>query len=153
MMPLDEVVFDIRARNGEWCMAPYPGHPRGCPNYPACVKEHPNFKTLPPRKWFALVEDFDLKAHAEKMKAAHPDWTERQARCVLYWQNGVRKRLSEKALKEYRPLEGDILLTIPEACGVNVFATMAQHGLILKKNPDVVHKIMLIGKIGGNKDG
>lgn len=147
MIPLETIVYDERARNGVWCRAPYPGHTKGCPNFPDCVKQHPDFKTLPDREWFAVVEDFDLKAHAERIKAKHPGWSERQARNVLYWQNGVRRQLRDKALKEYQPLSGDILLTIPEACGVNVFATMTKHGLVLKKNPDTVHKIMLIGKV------
>lgn len=144
-IPLTEVVYDKRARDGTWCCLPYPNHPKGCPNFPKCMKDRPDFKTLPNKKWIAVLEKFDLKAHAERMKEKHPKWSERQARCVLYWQNSLRKRLREKAMKLYYPLRGDIFLDIPEANGINVFATMAKHGIYLRTDPDLVYKIMLVG--------
>jgi len=141
-----KVAYDKRARDGTWCTLPYPGHPRGCPNYPDCVNSRPDFKTFSGYEWYAVVEPFDLKAHADKMHRKHPHWTERQCKNVLYWQGAVRKRLKEKARKFLNPLMGDVLLDIPEASGVNLFKTMAQVGLYLKANPDFVYKIMLIGK-------
>lgn len=155
IIPLQDVIFDIRSRNGTWCMLSYPGHPHGCPNFPDCMRERPSFKTYQGYKWYAVLEEFDLTEHAEKMKEKHPGWSDRQARCVLYWQNGVRKRLRDKA-KAFCYSKDDIILDIPEANGVNVFATMAKHGVFLKANPDQVIKIMLVGKIdrqyGGQED-
>jgi hypothetical protein len=92
-------------------------------------------------RWVAIIETFDLKAHAEKMKAKHPHWSERQCRNPLYWQGGVRKRLREKAEK----LNGDIILDIPEACGVEVFETMKLVGINLERKPDIVKKVMFVG--------
>jgi len=155
ILPLQVVIYDERARDGTWCMAPYPNHPRGCPNFPKCCESRPDFKEFEGYDWLAVIEEFDLKTHAEKMKEKHPGWTERQARCVLYWQNSVRKRLREKAQGIMYPLMGDILLDVPEACGVNLFATMAKHDIYLKTNPDLVKKIMLVGKVrlnGGQED-
>jgi len=146
IIPLSTVIYDERARDGTWCMAPYPNHPKGCPNFPECCESRPDFKEFEGYDWFAVIADFDLKAHAEKLKEKHPGWSERQARCVLYWQNSIRKKLREKAQGITYPLMGDILLDIPEACGVNLFATMAKHGIYLKTNPDLVKKIMLVGK-------
>ena len=146
-LPLHVVIYDERAKDGTWCKAPYPDHPRGCPNFPKCCEKQPDFKDFEGYDWFAVIEEFDLKAHAEKLKEKHPGWTERQARCVLYWQNSVRKRLREKTAKFAVPLFGDIILEIPEACGVNLFATMAKHDLFLKTNPDIVYKIMMVGKV------
>jgi len=146
IIPLHTVVYDERARDGTWCMAPYPNHPKGCPNFPKCCESRTDFNEYQDYDWFAVVEEFNLKNHAEKMKEKHQGWSERQARCVLYWQNSLRKRLREEVQKFAVPLMGDIILDIPEACGINLFATMAKHDLYLKTNPDMVYKIMMVGK-------
>jgi len=80
------------------------------------------------------------------MKKRHPGWSERQARCVLYWQNSVMKRLREKTKNFASSSDNDIILDCPEASGINLFVTMSKHGIQLKKNPDYVYKIMLVGK-------
>ncbi|MCK9593979.1 MAG: hypothetical protein M0Q91_18415 [Methanoregula sp.] len=140
------IVADPRARNGIWCMNPYDGHPKGCPNFPKCPKMFPNINEIVGNySWYAVVEEYNLREHADKMKLAHPDWSERQCRNLLYWQGGVRKRLREKA-KRYVSA-GDILLEIPEACGINMFMTMQLAGITLERTkPDIVRKVMLIGK-------
>ena len=146
IIPLETVVVDERAREGTWCTLPYPNHPKGCPNFPECCESRPHFNDYQGFNWVAVVEKFDLKTHAETMKAKHPHWTERQCRNLLYWQNGVRSRLRKKSESMTYPLMGDVLLDIPEANGVNLYATMSKHGLFLKSNPDIVYKIMLVGK-------
>jgi len=145
---LKEVIYDERANNGVWCRLPYPDHPRGCPNFPQCPSRYPDFKTLQGYKWFLIIEEFDLASHAEKMKEKHPEWTDRQCRNLLYWQNGVRSRLEVKAKAFYRPLLGDILLEIPEACGVNMFETMSKAGITLqRKHPNYIVKGILVGRL------
>lgn len=146
IIPLNEVSYDPKARDGRWCMLPYPNHPHGCPNFPGCPMDRKDFLDYEGYDWFAVIEEFDLKAHAEKMKEKHPNWTERQCRNLLYWQNGVRSRLKKKAEAHAFPFMGDVILEIPEANGVNVFDTMAKHNLIIERNPDMVHKVMLVGK-------
>lgn len=148
---LEDVVYDIRARDGTWCCLPYPNHPKGCPNFPKCRDKYPDFKTLEGYKWYAIVEEFDLKAHAERMKKKHPNWTPRQCRNPLYWQNGVRKKLRERAIKfcEEKKFLGDnfsILLEVPEASGIDVFATMEKVGLKLERYPNIVRKIIFVGR-------
>ena len=156
MILLNEIVYDERARNGIWCKIPYPDHPKGCPNFPHCPEKYRDFKDYMGYKWYAVIEEFDLATHVEKMKEKHPNWTKRQCRNLLYWQNGVRKRLREKAYRNYHPLQGDVLLEIPEACGVNVFETMSKVGVIFQRSePNYVIKVMLIGKsvlIPGGKE-
>lgn len=144
MIPLEAVVYDPQARDGTWCCSPYPGHPRGCPNFrKGCIGKRPAFATISGAyRWFAVVETFDLKTHAEKMKEKHPGWSDRQCRNPLYWQGAVRANLRKKCLL----CDGDILLDIPEANGINIFETMAKVGVILEKRPDIVRKIMIIGK-------
>jgi hypothetical protein len=127
-------------------MLPYPGHTRGCPNFPKCPREHPDIRKLKGFTWYAVTEEFDLLAHSKKMAKAHPQWTERQCRNLLYWQGGVRKRLKEKALEQFDP-STDVLLEIPEASGVQVFKTMASVGIqIQRSKPGRIIKVMLIGK-------
>lgn len=146
-IPLPEVVYDKRARDGTWCTLPYPGHPKGCKNFPQCPEKYPRFLDIKDTyNWFAVTEEFDLKKHAKKWKERHPNATEKQCRNLLYWQNGVRKRLYNKVLKCINPFNGDIILRIPEACGVDVFKTMEKIGIKLQRNPDYVIKVMLIGK-------
>lgn len=143
-IPLKTVHYDILAR-GAWCKSPYPGHPHGCPNFPQCIRARPDFSMIADKyHWIAVMEVFDLQAHSEKMKLKHPTWTDRQCRNPLYWQGSVRSNLHKKAESFY----GDILLDIPEACGVDVFETMLDAGVILEKvHPSVVRKIMLVGFI------
>lgn len=155
IIPLQDVIYDERARNGVWCQLKYPNHDKGCPNFPKCIECKEDFTIIlkdPLRIiWYAIIQTFDLKSHANKMKRLHPKWTDKQCRCVLYWQNGIRKKLKEEALDfMYQVNEGpdDILLEIPEAHGVNIFATLAKVGIKLKSNPDLVYKVMLVGKHG-----
>lgn len=170
LFKLEEIVLDERAQNGTWCKLPYHGHPNGCPNANGTCTKGISFAKLMPKlgeqintmrthwityQWYAVVEEFDLKNHAAKMKEKHPDWTDRQCRNLLYWQNGVRSRLEKKAKIYRKQLATEPsgfchdwachLIEIPEAHGVNVFETMAKVGVILQRNPDIVKKVMFIG--------
>ncbi len=144
LIELKEVVYDVRAKDGTFCKLPYPRHPHGCPNFPTCILKHQDILKFQGLKWFAVIEPFDRKAHAEKMKLKHPDWSIDQCRCVLYWQKGVVSRLTDKAV-HYRDI-GDILLTVPEASGVHVFDTMAKVGVTLEREANFVQKVMFVGK-------
>lgn len=153
IIPLETVIIDDRARDGTWCKIPYRSNPKGCPNFKkGCTTSRPHFNNYNGFEWYAVVLRFDLKAHAEEMKKKPrkdgTPWSEAQARCILYWQeHKVRKPLRAMAMELYHPLMGDVLLDIPEANGVQVFDTMAKHGLILeRRNPDIIHKVMLVGK-------
>lgn len=144
IIPLDEVIYNENARNGIWCCLPYPGHRRGCPNYPKCIEKRKDFNEYSPLKWYAVVIEFDLKEHASIMRKRHPEWTEKQCRNLLYWQGRIRYQLKRMVNEFKNP--NDIILDIPEACGINLFMTMKKHGLILKPRPDLVRKIMLVGR-------
>lgn len=147
IVPLETVIVEDRARDGTWCTLPYLGHPRGCPNYPKCIESRPPFNEFEGFDWFAVVIKFDLKDHAERMKKKHPKWSERQCRNLLYWQPAVMKALRIRAEQFAFPIFGDVILDLPEANGVQVFDTMAKHGLILERHkPDTIHKVMLVGK-------
>ncbi len=148
MIKLLEVIYDRRARDGTWCRLPYPGHSKGCPNFPRCPSDRIDFLDLSKDfVWFAVIEEFNLAFHEAKMRAAHPNWTEKQCRNLLYWQPKVKAALRQKAYPDYPNRPSDrIVLEIPEASGVNVFETMEVVGIKIDRHPNIVRKVMLIGK-------
>ena len=148
-----KLVFEAQAR-GPWCVLPYPDHPKGCPNFnkkdgcPPRVKRVQEVFDLTRSHWF-IGEQFDMKAHKERMLATHPGWSDRQATCCLYWQGGVRKRLRE-ACKAFTTTTcpGDYVgwSSCPEAMGIDVFSTMQKLNIPLERNPqNTVWKIALAG--------
>lgn len=139
----------INRKTRGWCKLPYPGHLHGCPNFnkkSTCPPKIPfitNVFNLEKSHWFSIVS-FDLKSHKEKMKKKHPDWSERQCACCLYWQGTVRKQLKEVSEAF---LKDDLIYSdCPEAMGINVFETMEKFSIKLERNPqEIVYKIALIG--------
>lgn len=100
-----------------------------------------NGKPVENRSWYT----FDLIHHSEKMRKRHPQWTDRQLKCCLYWQNGVRNRLKKQCETFSGYSSGLIYTLIPEAMGVNVFRTAYKNGIVLRRNPEIVYKIAFIG--------
>lgn len=149
-----EINYASRERiNGRaaWCEMPYPGHKKGCPNYDKCLTlpRIENYFDLDKPHWFAIVT-FDLQAHINRMRYLHPTWSDRQCRCVLYWQNGVKSQLDRFCvnwIKLITPGENMIYHKIPEAMGVNVILTMKRIGQYIETKPkSIVKKVALIGE-------
>ncbi len=146
----NQLRINYKAR--EWCLLPYPDHPKGWPNFgrhQTCPPTAPlveNFIDLQKQLYLIIVE-FDLGLHIRKMIQKHQGWSERQAKCVLYWQSGVNAQLeSECNLFRWSHL-GVVTTRCPEAMGVNVIATAGLVGLPIKVKPsDTVYKIALAGK-------
>ena len=143
------VVVDPAVR--KLCTSAYPGHPRGCPNFgekegcPPQALMIDKLFDLSKRVW-AFWVDFDLSAHRKKMRKKHPTWSRRQLNCCLYWQGTVNKKLRETVGQ--RLLATNRVIYCPEACGVNVTATMETIGVILEWPPvNIVRKIALVGTI------
>lgn len=121
-----------------WCQRPYPGHTSGCPNYGNADRCPPKAPAITDYFDMALPlylvhSEFDLAGHQARMKAAHPKWSDRQCRCVLYWQPASRRQLKERAQYAMRLLGLDAIATVPEAMGVNVYSTAAFAGLKLER--------------------
>uniref|UniRef100_A0A6M3KBC7 Uncharacterized protein n=1 Tax=viral metagenome TaxID=1070528 RepID=A0A6M3KBC7_9ZZZZ len=145
----NKLVIDYRAR--EWCKMPYPDHPKGCPNYdkkegcPTSVQLVEDYFDLTKDHYFVVVQ-FDLGSHIEKMKGKHPKWSDRQARCVLYWQGSVNKILKEECKLHTFQQAGLLSNLCPEAMGVNVIKTCKALGLPIKPRPtDTVFKVAMLG--------
>ena len=139
-MPAQQVKIVIDEGVRQLCYQSYPLHPKGCPNYG-------KRETCPPKAKlvneiidisapvYAVWNVFDLASHVEKMKLAHPNWSQRQLNCCLYWQPKARKSLRGELAFFGMGLLGNVILTCPEACRVNVTATMASIGEILEWPP------------------
>jgi hypothetical protein len=149
----NKLIINYRAHeriNGKkaWCELPYPRHKKGCPNYgKSCPLPRVGtvFDLLKPH-WFAIIR-FDLISHIQRMKNLHPGWSYNQCKCVLYWQNGIKKQL-DNICKEFIQIKDKNLIyhKIPEAMGVNVILTMKKIGHPIEIKPkNIIHKIALIG--------
>ena len=135
-----------------YCTIPYPNHPKGCPNFgkhDECPPKAPLVEDVFDfdEKMFFIIEEFNLKAHVEKMKTKHPHWTPRQCKNLLYWQGGVRKRLREKTQNFITWNDPCMIYTLlPEAMGVMVIDTALAVGIPIEKTPEnKVFKISLVG--------
>ncbi len=146
---INNLRINYKAR--EWCKLPYPNHPKGCPNYrrrDTCPDKAPlieDFIDVSKPKILLTVE-FDLGRYIERMRDKHPDWTDRQLRCVLYWQGSVNKEL-RLLIKATFDLNNLLRITsCPEAMGVNVIETARLAGLPVELKPkNRVYKIAIGG--------
>ena len=143
-----KIVIDYRAR--DWCKLPYPDHPLGCPNYglrDTCPPNAPLIKDyfdLSQPLWLIVVE-FNLAEHISRMKQKHPNWSDRQAKCVLYWQGAVNKELRLQT-SHFAANNGLAYTLCPEAMGVQVIKTAKLLGIPIQPRPtDYVYKVAILG--------
>lgn len=131
-------VFDKSVRN--LCVQSYPRHPKGCPNFnkkKGCPPNVPVFWDIydTTRLIFVIWNVFDLAGHVQRIKGLHPNWSQAQLECCLYWQGTARKQLKQQIkrwLQVYPDMHAE---TCPEAMGVNVTATMKDIGVELEWPP------------------
>lgn len=140
------------------CFKAYPGHPKGCPNFnkrDICPPNAPLFEMHYDmnKKFLAVVTEFNLEQHIQRMKDLHPKWSDKQRACCLYWQGTARKVLKQEikdTIKRDSLFDGCTVTVTdcPEAMGVDVTATMAEVGIILEWPPrKIVRKIAFIGTL------
>lgn len=134
-----------------WCKLPYPNHPKGCPNYgnkvgcPPKVCKIDKLFDLNRKHWLAIIK-FDLKTHKDRMRLKHPNWSDKQLACCLYWQGKVKKNQRQICKKFMYEHPGTIYNLIPEALGVHVFKTVRPLGIPIERHiTNTVYKIALIG--------
>jgi hypothetical protein len=103
------------------CARPYPGHPRGCPN-------------------------LNHKAHAARLGALHPGWSDRQRRCCRYWQGTARNALAQRITAFLATAPGYAVSRCPEALGLDVTATLRRAGGVIEWPPvNIVRTVALAG--------
>lgn len=134
------------------CVKEYPGHKKGCPNFnrkKGCPPQAGFFDKVYDldKPVYAIINEFDFKAHVDKMRKLHPDWSKRKLECCLYWQKKARKELLEaikQFLKENQNYKIYKVETCPEAMGVDVTKTLANAGIILEWPPvNIVRQVAL----------
>ena len=146
----DKLIINHDAR--KWCVLPYPDHPKGCPNFGKKAICPPKVEYI--EDWIKdaielkiVCVSFDLKEHSDRMMSLHPNWSARQARCLLYWQPKVNKALiaaAEEMANGYK------VTYCPEAMGMDVIKTAQSVGIPIVAPPvDTVHKIALLAKLPG----
>lgn len=156
----ETVIFDKNVR--DWCKIPYAGHPNGCPNYgkkSTCPPKSKYMEKIKSKyKFFYLIYvTFDFKNYKEYRKDNFGDKepTERQEKCLIYWQNSTNK-----ALRDFvRPmLRSDRLLLScgsglfnsqsMESAGIFVFRTFQLNNIYYEKRPNdtVVISVLLCSK-------
>lgn len=143
--------FLLARQHGELCRLKYPNHPYGCPNYGRKVGCPPTATFLKmliyPSPIYIIWNIYPFGRHVQKMKLRHPEWSERQARCCLYWQGTARKQLRVK-VGEFLLVHPDMrIVWCPEASGVNVTKTMASVNEILEWPPKTIaYQVVLAGE-------
>ncbi len=148
---LKDIIIDPSVRM--LCCRPYQNHPRGCPNFNrkyGCPPEAPLFTARynMSGKFFAIVNDFPLDSHTARMRKLHPDWTDRQLECCLYWQPKARKKLNEIIFGFTYIYDEYIVDRCPEAGGVNVTETLKLVDLALEWPPKhIVRQVAIAGEL------
>ena len=138
------------------CAYPYPNHPKGCPNQEKCCSS-PYFDILEPFKYYYLLYlVFNYKKYKELRREEHPEWTENQTKCVLYWQNSLKRLIKDYLEDLYK--EGNHFYIIGcgsgfklsfqnkvfsmESMGINVFSTLKRNGIGFEVKPR--DKVLLV---------
>jgi predicted metal-binding protein len=122
------------------CVKPYPLHPKGCPNFGKKQGCPPSASRLPDvfrldGRCYAIINGFNLGMHVARMREKHPQWSQRQLECCLYWQGAARSQLEDQIAAftfehpEYR------VERCPEAMGLNVAETLRSAGLDMEWPP------------------
>ncbi len=148
----------------KWCQLPYLNHPKGCPNYNKNSLCPPNAQykdniLIRYSHFYLIYARFDLKRQRERMFSLHKNWSKRQANCVLYWQNSVKKHLIDYIKKiisnnqnsdmfllscgsgfNLKTLNQDRIYSM-EAAGIDVFKTLKNNGVNFELKP--INKVVL----------
>ncbi len=133
------------------CKHPYYKHSGGCPNFGKRVDCPPKadlFRDCYEEEAYILAIKFDFERYLELRRREHPDWTERALRNPRHWQNHLRCEIStfHETAKELLPEL--VVITNPEAMGVNLTETCALLGLTLEWPPvRSVFQINLLAKL------
>ena len=133
------------------CYLPYEGHPKGCPRYgkkDTCPPRAPKIEDIIDlqKPVWAVWNVFNLEEHVRKMRSRLPHWSQRQLENCLYWQQGARNQLEKEIQLFIHWRYGITVLRCPEACGVNVTATMAVIGKFLEWPPVTkTYQVAIVG--------
>ncbi len=140
----------------EWCLRPYPHHPNGCPNFNnhLCPPYAPFLREYIDNynHFYLVYAKFNLAKYKELRKEENPEFfnSEDRLKCLLYWQNSVKKLLKEK-IERLINQNTELLIAgcgsgmkikgynydvhSMEAMGVNVFSTLKLNKIPFELRP------------------
>jgi len=150
------LVVNYLAR-GPWCALPYPGHLSGCPNLGTdkskCPPNSPlidQWADLKRESWF-VIRRFDLYRQIARMRAEHPQWSDRQCVNCRYWQGRIRRELRE-VCEQMCLGDGKLIYTLcPEGMGVNVVLTLKRSGVPIEVKP--IRYVTMVAMVAHAKQG
>jgi hypothetical protein len=134
------------------CVKPYPLHAKGCPNFDKRPNCPPSARLITQildmsKPVWAIFNRFDLAAHVERMRSKHPNYSDRQLYCCLYWQGHARKQLREEIKRFQKEISGKAVVSCPEACGMNITATMNSIQIALEWPPrKYAYQVVIAGE-------
>lgn len=135
------------------CRKPYHNHRKGCPNWAKKKGCPPHVKMFDKvydtsKPIYAIWNVFNFGEHVARMKEKHPEWTEHQVKCCLYWQPTARKELKKQInsfIVDFPELD---ICYCPEGMGVNITQTMMNIGEVLEWSPETkTYQIVLAGTL------
>ena len=150
MFELVNPVIDFSVRG--LCCKPYHNHRKGCPNWDKKKGCPPKLLTIDrildlEKPTYIIYNRYNFLEHTNKMRKLHPDWTDRQVECCLYWQGTARKQLRaeiKRFLVEHRDYYVE---SCPEGAGVNITETMKQVEVELEWPPKrYSYQVVLAGQ-------
>ncbi|MBN2459318.1 hypothetical protein JXB28_03450 [Candidatus Woesearchaeota archaeon] len=120
------------------CLHPFYGHPNGCPNYgkkQGCPPDAPLIDEILDlnKGVFLIFTEFNVGQFSERIRKSHPKWqSPRQWYNPRYWQPKARKihREEERLALSEKSLE--LIVSNPEASGINISKLMADNGFHLR---------------------
>lgn len=155
-----------------WCKLPYPNHRKGCPNYnknPLCPPKAKYMIDILNKyfNFYLIYAEFNLKKQKERMLNLHQHWSDKQAGCLLYWQNSVKKILKHQINKICRKNRNKTLYLFScgsgfkgtelnqktiysmEAGGIDVFKTLKNNYIDFELKPK--NKVILATLLCSNE--
>lgn len=156
MKKIKEETIIFSEDTGKWCLRPYPNHPNGCPNInrEECFPFARFLRDIIGNyNYFYLVYiNFNFAKYKELRKEENPEFfnSENRLKCLIYWQNSVKKLLKEK-IERIISQNRDFLIAgcgpgmkikgykyyaySMEAMGINVFSTLKLNKIQFELRP------------------
>lgn len=138
ILKIDYTVRDL-------CRQPYPGHPKGCPNYgkkKECPPQAPlleDFIDILQPHYFIVLTCIRNRCHNNQENTSEDQFRS-------YWNDTLEEILHEYIQEFQKDHPGTVFTFHPSAVGVDVLETARNVGISLEENPEkVFYKIVLIG--------
>jgi predicted metal-binding protein len=142
-------VLDFSVR--KLCYSPYYKHKKGCPNWNKKEGCPPKLPTIDKilnlkRTIYVIYNKFNFLEHTNRMRLRHPDWSDKQVECCLYWQGSARKCLREEIKKFIKEHRSYYIESCPEGAGVDITKTMKKIDIELEWPPKkYTYQVVLAG--------